>query len=183
MALLKTIAEGRAVLELGMRDAGVWMPPETLDLVHGLALFESNQGDGWKGAGAGSHNWGAVHAGEKPPCKPGHFEQYDDGPSCFVTYPSDRAGAAGLVRVLWRMPHVRAYLAGGGIEPNRMAAEMKRDRYFTSDLAGYQQSLSAKVKRVREALGRREEGPMVAAGIAFVVGWAALVGVVVYRSK
>jgi hypothetical protein len=180
---LKTIAQGRAVLERGAADAGVWLPAATLDLVQGVALLETHQGDGWSGAGVKSHNWGAIHAAEIPPCKPGHFAQDDDGPACFQTYPSDRAGAAALVRVLWKMPHVRGYLASGGIDAGAMASAMQADRYYTAPLEPYQGKLRAAVTRVRDELGRAEVAPFIGAGVAFVVGWAAIVGVVVYRAR
>lgn len=78
-------------------------------VAHGIGILESNCGAGWKGAGVGSNNWGAVQK-SRPPCDIADSFLYTDthpnpdGTStkysvCFWKYPTPAAGAAGLMRV------------------------------------------------------------------------------------
>jgi putative peptidoglycan binding protein len=76
----------------------------------GVGLLESHYGQGWKGAGAGSKNWGAVQK-KRPPCDETSFLYTDTHPNadgtstaysvCFWRYATDAEGAAGLMRVMY----------------------------------------------------------------------------------
>ena len=79
-------------------------------MVHAVAELETNFGRGWKGAGVGSNNLGAVQA---PGCPAGESFAYtdthpnDDGTStryqiCFRTYPTLQAGAEHLIKIMLR---------------------------------------------------------------------------------
>ncbi len=77
-------------------------------IAQGVAWLETNYGMGWKGAGKGSNNMGAVQSG-KPPCDPAKSFLYTDtnptdgGGSipyaiCFKKYPTAEAGFADVVK-------------------------------------------------------------------------------------
>lgn len=82
-----------------------------------VALHESSYGAGWRGAGKGSWNMGAIQAG-RPPCNTaGAFEYTDTHPTkggglipyriCFRKYQDAAAGFAGLAATLYaRRPSV-----------------------------------------------------------------------------
>ncbi len=80
-------------------------------LVRGIAVLESHYGDGWKGAGKGSNNWGAVQAfstwkGETFETRDGNQSGWYVGK--FRKYPSPFAGAADLWRILSGKRHGKA---------------------------------------------------------------------------
>jgi len=81
-----------------------------LQYAQAVAMLESSYGMGWKGAGVGSNNWGAIQSGH-PPCGGNAFLYTDTHPNadgtstpysiCFRRYASPEAGAADVLRVLY----------------------------------------------------------------------------------
>jgi peptidoglycan hydrolase-like protein with peptidoglycan-binding domain len=77
-------------------------------VVDGVAWLETQYGMGWRAAGKGSNNMGAVQSG-KPPCNPAtSFQNTDTSPTsgggsipyqaCFKKYPTPADGFADVVR-------------------------------------------------------------------------------------
>jgi hypothetical protein len=86
--------------------------PES-QIAQGVGWLETQYGQGWKGAGVGSNNMGAIQSG-KPPCTPGKSFLYTDtnptssGASipysiCFKWYPDAAAGFGDLIRVAYKI--------------------------------------------------------------------------------
>lgn len=83
-----------------------------VQFVQAVALLESGYGQGWKAAGQGSWNMGAVQAGHAP-CNPAtSFEYVDTHPNsdgtstpytiCFKKYPGPVEGMADVARILYK---------------------------------------------------------------------------------
>lgn len=83
-----------------------------VQFVQAVAWLESQYGQGWKGAGVGSWNMGAVQAGHAP-CNPAtSFEYTDTHPNpdgtstpytiCFRKYPGPTEGMADVARILYK---------------------------------------------------------------------------------
>jgi len=128
--------------------------------VQWVALIETAYGLGWGGAGKGSHNWGAIQAGP-PPCTPGKSFPYTDTHSngekydiCFRAYPTNEAGAADLVRLLNKMPHVHKLLAEEHPTPRSMAVAMKKDHYYEASVNRYTLGLQSAQKDIEKELGK-----------------------------
>lgn len=79
-------------------------------LLHAVAQIETSCGEGWKGVGKGSNNWGAIQKGS---WKGETFEYTDTHPNAdgsstrykiaFRKYPNRMAGAADLARVVYKV--------------------------------------------------------------------------------
>ncbi len=79
-------------------------------LLHAVGQIETSCGMGWKGAGVGSNNWGAIQKGS---WRGETFEYTDTHPNpdgtstkykiAFRKYPSRMAGAADLARVVYKV--------------------------------------------------------------------------------
>jgi len=77
--------------------------PAERQIVMAVSDLESNYGKGWKGPGASSHNWGAVQTRSKE----NSFSHQDSSAqgkyiTNFKAYPDDIAGAADVVRNLFK---------------------------------------------------------------------------------
>jgi hypothetical protein len=169
---LKSHADARTILEAAAATLGVWLSVESFDLVQAVALLETGYGDRWKGDMAGSHNWGAQHAKEAPPCTPPHREGSDEGQVCFQTWPDDFAGAGALVSLLLKMRAPGAYLRTGEGDPQAFAESMQRARYFTTSVDRYARELRAALGQVRGGLGRPDPvwRRSAAGGVALLAG-------------
>lgn len=127
-----------------------------------VSRFETSYGDGWKGAGAGSNNMGAVTARPDQP----HFEATDthaDGKpftSRFKTYPSKEAGLLDMALELLK-PNVRAALRAG--DGDAAVAAQKANGYFEAPLALYQ-------SKVRDAHAKLLAGAGVVSALKFGAG-------------
>lgn len=119
-----------------------------------VAWLETHYGTA--GQFVGSHNWGAIHAGNAPPCGAGEFLGQDQGPVCFVTYPDDVAGAAGFIKVLTvyhnRNTIVLPVLAGG--TPDQVAAAMGASGYFTAPVAQYAAAIRNAITAIQAGGGQ-----------------------------
>lgn len=74
-------------------------------IVMAVSNLESNYGKGWKeGKGAGSHNWGAIQSVNKNTHQFSHRDSSAQGSynAKFKAYPDDIAGAADVVRNLFK---------------------------------------------------------------------------------
>lgn len=87
-----------------------------VQFLQGIAWLETQYGQGWKGAGVGSNNMGAVQAG-RPPCNPDRSFLYQDSQPtssgtnipyqiCFKKYPSQIDGMADVARIMYKNMHV-----------------------------------------------------------------------------
>lgn len=126
-------------------------------VVQAVAMHETAYGNGWHGAGEGSHNWGAVQAG-LPPCGDNAFQQGDSIPqdtggsqpyqACFKVYADDVAGAQDVVRLLTKqMPLVYAAMNTGDFWD--IAAAMYDSHYF-GGFGNQQDALAAGFATPRE---------------------------------
>lgn len=126
-----------------------------LRILEAVALHETTFGAGWKGAGAGSNNMGAIHAtkdwpGETwggtdtSPTSKGGTIRYEQA---FRKYPTPLEGWQDLVRVLYvQMRRCRAAANTG--DPREMAKAMRAAGYYqgsgateTERIGGYEQAL------------------------------------------
>ena len=147
-----------------------------------VARFETFYGRGWKGAGEGSHNWGAVQAG---PGWSGPFfvqtDTHENGEKYqarFRVYPNDTEGARDAARILLK-PNVREALRRGD---GLAAVEAQRaNGYFEAPLPLYQAKIRENYARMIAATGEEpllsfDEGAGVAKG--FGIGAALFVGAI-----
>jgi len=129
-----------------------------------VGWLETRYGTAWKGAGAGSHNWGAVQS-SRPPCDPIRSFQYTDssprpdGSSvtysiCFRRYETDEEGAADMIKIMLRTPPERAAAALGDLYA--LSAAMHAAKYYegfgstvTARIANHHRALSSAVERIR----------------------------------
>jgi hypothetical protein len=101
----------RGIVEEAFKSVFGRSPTEAeAQIVMAVGVIESNFGKGWRaGKGAGSHNWGAVQTRSKTAP---HFTHQDSSPTTgggskkyvarFKVYPDDVAGAADVVRLLFK---------------------------------------------------------------------------------
>jgi LPXTG-motif cell wall-anchored protein len=107
--------------------------PFEAQLVGAICYLETSYGQGWTGAGVGSHNWGAIQAraGQSPSFMT--TDSYPDGTrysQAFKSYPDDVAGARDVVHFLYvSMPAVGAALKAGKSVTD-VATAMYRSHYF-----------------------------------------------------
>lgn len=110
-----------------------------VQMLQAVGYLETQYGAGWKGAGAGSFNMGAIQS-SKPPCDPRTSFQYidthpnPDGTStpyhiCFKRYATAEDGAADLARVVYKQrPSVLAAATAG--DSYGFSSEMRRTKYY-----------------------------------------------------
>lgn len=126
-----------------------------LRMLMAVALHETTYGKGWRGAGEGSFNMGAIHA--TPSWTGLTFQGTDTSPTstggavlysqAFRAYPNALDGWADLAATLMLKPHVRAAADSGN--PLRMAEEMRKMSYYEGSgatqkerIRGYGQALA-----------------------------------------
>jgi hypothetical protein len=109
-----THIRARAIVEDAFRSAlGRNGTRTELLLAQAWGSVESSYGEGWRGAGEGSHNWGAIQARadwkgatfvtrDTHPKSDGSNEPYE---YAYRAYPTPEAGAADLMRVLFTGRH------------------------------------------------------------------------------
>jgi len=78
--------------------------PAERQIVMAVSHLESNYGRGWKGSGAGSHNWGAVQTRNEMNPQFKYRDSSAEGSYVigFKVYRDDVAGAADVVRLLFK---------------------------------------------------------------------------------
>lgn len=114
------------------------------DFVLAVTRFETRWGAGWKGAGAGSHNWGAV-------------VEFTPGQGFFQTdryyrqYPTDADGLRDAGRTILKGNVRRAVAAGDGAAA---VAAMKENRYFEAPLALYASKVAENYAALLKETGR-----------------------------
>lgn len=130
-----------------------------IQAVQGISLIESTHGKGWKGAGVGSFNMGAIQGG-RPPCNPASSFVYTDthpnadGSStpysiCFRKYATAQAGAEDLIRVAYdRRPKVLAAASRGDFYG--VSAELHASGYYE----GFGSTVAARINNHFKALCR-----------------------------
>ena len=149
-----------------LREAAPDATDAELDAVQGVAWIETQYGQGWKSAGVGSHNWGAiVCTRESQNC----FEHKDSNPegsyiARFRIYESDLEGARDVAReVLRRMGVKEAAKAGSAYG---VAEAMYHTGYYQGTSPDPETNISRYSKRLVEAnilfggsLGKAETVP------------------------
>jgi len=104
-----THSDAQEILQRAFVAVGMIPSPDVSRFAGAVAFLESRYGQGWSGAGRGSHNWGAIQAGNK--WTGARFTYSDthpnpDGTSTsyrvdFRAYPTNDDGAADLLRVVY----------------------------------------------------------------------------------
>lgn len=128
---------------------------DALRMVMAVALHETTYGAGWKGAGEGSFNMGAIHATKSwdgltfpgtdtSPTSTGSAVAYEQA---FRAYPNAIEGWKDLVSMLMLKPAVRAAAESG--DPMKMARAMRAAKYYEGSgknederIRGYAQALA-----------------------------------------
>lgn len=137
--------------------------------VQGIGWLETRQGTGWKGAGVGSNNLGAIQSG-KPPCAPAtSFLYQDSSPNpdgsstgyfiCFRKYATVQLGASDLVRVGYKnRPSVLAAATLGDFYG--MSAALRATSYYegfgatiAARIANHYKALSSAIAAAAAAIG------------------------------
>lgn len=145
--------EAKEVLRRAAHARGIPLGPRALQLVQAVARLETRYGTGWggtcKGAGVGSHNWGAIQG-------PGFacVDTHEDGTpylTSFRAYPSPESGAAALVTQLWSMRRVRRVLQEDSIDVVGMATAMRRSGYYEAPLERYVTAMRNNLRELRAA--------------------------------
>lgn len=122
-----------------------------------IAFIETQYGQGWKGSGKGSHNWGAIQAGSS--WKGETFEYVDthplpDGTSqtyrvAFRKYPNDADGAKDLIRVAYvNRPSVLEAAERGDVY------EVSKHLYLTHYYEGFGKTSNDRIKNHYRALDK-----------------------------
>jgi len=138
-------------------------------ILQGIGWLETQYGQGWRGNGKGSHNWGAIQSG-RTPCDPAKsFEYTDTTPTssgtsvpyriCFRKYADDDAGAADLARVAYqRRPTVLVAATKGDIMA--VSTAMYDTTYYQgfgptreARIANHHRALLAAIQKGAQALG------------------------------
>lgn len=178
--------EARRVIAAAWRAVYLSDPPSrAVSILMAQAWLETKYGRAWRGAGEGSHNWGAIQNG-RPPCDPAtSFEHGDTSPAtvtrparkyqaCFARYPDDLKGAAAFVRTATRTDDERSALRHGTITD--YAAALYDAGYYeglgttrSARISNYASALEGILKRIDPSLIVSDNGE--AAG---KVGWFVL---------
>lgn len=126
-----------------------------LRMVMAVALHETTYGAGWKGAGEGSFNMGAIHATKSwdgltfpgtdtSPTSTGGAVAYEQA---FRAYPNAIEGWKDLVSTLMLKPSTRSAAESG--DPMKMARAMRATKYYEGSgkteeerIRGYAQALA-----------------------------------------
>lgn len=174
-----TDAEARAILEQARERLGIGLGEHAMDLVQAVTSFETNYGRGWATscpAAVNAHNWGADQA----PCASTPVrctDHHADGTpyqACIASYPDDVAGAASVMRLLWKRPTTHAVLAENVPDVAAFVHAMRLAGYFEAREDMYRAAVTRHWTRIRASLGRRDDKrKRVAAAVVFV---GALIG-------
>lgn len=121
-------------------------------IAQGVAWLETNYGMGWKGAGVGSNNMGAVQAG-RPPCDPAKSFLYTD------TNPTDGGGS---------IPYAICFKKYPG--PVEGFTDVIKNVYVSSGLTANDAPLPHPHHRGKEALDAAHAGDIYAASVALYDG-------------
>lgn len=124
--------------------------------VQAIARFEGGYGENWKGAGFGSHNWGAVQCRRAAPCPEGCFQQGDSDhagrgyQACFRRYESAVAGAADFLMEIYRRAGVPEALRTG--DARAIAHKMRAALYFTAPVEDYATAMEKNARDIAKIL-------------------------------
>ena len=148
--------EARRVLAVAFADRGIAAPslPE-LQGVQAVGRLEGTYGAAFGGA----NNWGAIQTHDKVPCVPGQSTEITDHDAwgkpyqvCVRCYPSPEAGAADLVRELYRRPNVPDALRAGNADA--LAEAMHQSGYFAQrNVGAYAGWISWGAQRIATHIG------------------------------
>lgn len=123
-----------------------------IQAVQAVAHLESSYGSGWKGAGRGSNNWGAIQCGSSCKvngrCDPSvSFEHRDSTPqpdgtnkwyvTCFKKYPTPEAGAADLIKTLFLSERKSVK----GTDKTKTRGELLQEAVARGDLRAFSEAM------------------------------------------
>jgi hypothetical protein len=157
--------EARGVLIEAFELKGIRPTLAELQAVQAIARFEGGYGGGWRGAGVGSNNWGAIQCGHYAPCKAGCFQNVDTHASgeayqgCFRIYATPAEGAAGLIHELYRREGVPEAMRAG--DATRIADRMRATGYFEAPATKYALAIENNAADIARSL---QEGVQVRRG-------------------
>jgi hypothetical protein len=140
--------------------------------LQGVCWLETQYGQGWKGQGAGSNNWGAVQGG-RPPCNLVTGFQYTDthpnpdGTStpysiCFKRYGSPVLGCADVARIMYGTPAKQKAALERAIAGDLygVSAAMRAQGFYegfgrtqAERIANHHKALLRAVTRIAQAIG------------------------------
>lgn len=186
-------AEARAHIVSGFRW-GFDREPSLTEAQVGQAvgLLESRYGAGWKSAGVGSKNWGAVQAG-RPPCNPiSSFLYQDTHPNpdgsstlyqvCFKRYATDDAGASDMLKFVFgtsTKPKDNVLRAADRGDLYGVSAAMRKNGYYegfgktqAERIENHHRALRRSVATIAKALGEPmpDGKPTLGTSIGRIVG-------------
>lgn len=166
--------EARTVVELAIERQFPDLIPVrgVLQALQGVCWLESQYGMGWKGAGKGSNNWGAVQGG-RPPCNLVVGFQYTDthpnadGTStpysiCFKRYATPVDGCADVARIMYGNPKTPKQALDRAIAGDMygVSAAMRAQGYYegfgrtqAERIANHHKALMRGIVRIAAALG------------------------------
>lgn len=128
-----------------------------LQALQAVAWLETSYGAGWRGAGEGSNNMGAI---TDPSCGPLSFVHRDSRnvnskvvwyETCFAGYATPLAGFEGLVRTMYvTRPTVLAAASRGDLVG--VSSELRHTSYYLGIANTIQEQIAAHVTRMQTAL-------------------------------
>jgi len=153
---MMTDSEARAVLLEAFAARGIVSPTlAELQGVGAIGRFEGRYGSGF---GPGVNNWGAIQCQQRPPCDPAkcieHIDTHADGSkygACFRRYPTPAAGAADLIRELYRRPGVPEAMRAG--DASAVAHAMRATGYFEAPESNYALGIEKNAESIAASLG------------------------------
>lgn len=153
----------RALIVQGFKDIFSREPNLTeAQFAQAVALYESSYGRGWKDAGIGSNNWGAIQA-SRPPCNPATSFPYGDSSptptgqrkysACFKKYPTPLDGARDVIRVMYKQrPSVLEAAKRGDLRG--VSTAMRQTTYYEGWGPTREIQIDGHVKAMTGALGK-----------------------------
>lgn len=155
--------DARAIVVDAFRQVFLREPSRSeTQFLQAVCYLETQYGAGWRGAGRGSNNWGAVQGG-RPPCDPQRcFEYTDTAPQpdgtsrayriCFKRYASPVDGAADVACVMYRQrPGVLAAATCG--DAYEVSARMYDTMYYQGFGHNREERIARHHKRMLHILG------------------------------
>jgi len=170
-----THLEAQGILRRAFVTIGLVHSPNVLRFAGAIAFLESRYGQGWNGAGKGSHNWGAIQAGAR--WDGARFSYVDTHPNSdgsstpyrvdFRAYASDVEGASDLLRVMYvsRPTVLEEAAAGSSIG---VSTQLYRTRYYEGfgstpekRIANHHRALSSAYRAIAAAEDADEVRPAI----------------------
>jgi hypothetical protein len=147
-------AEARKVILQAFELRG--LPTPQLSELQGVGAIGRLEG-GYGSALGGINNWGMVQCRHRAPCQPGCAEATDTSAAgvkyqgCFRVYDSPIAGAADMLREIYRRPGTPEAMRAG--DATAVAATMRAGGYFEAPAAFYAKGIASNASHIAKRLG------------------------------